>query len=190
MTKAIQHLEPVLGFLKACIFLIKPCLVKLPQAVQELVVGLGGVDEERPFSIAEDKLVDRFTALDLPLAGAQPTKEGFQVIVRAVTVRPSIALEQARPALAKARADMSDHPCVLRTLPCMLFQVGQELFDLALDLRTGWARLPGKLRRVQTPFQFHQPVPLAFEVLIACGKRAAELDHNQQLLQEWVPPFC
>jgi len=112
MTKAIQHVEPVLGFLKACIFLIKPCLVKLPKAVQDLFVGLGGVDEKRPFTIAEDKLVDGFPALDLPLAGSQPPKEGFQVIVGAVTFRPGIALEQARPALTKARADMGDHPSV------------------------------------------------------------------------------
>jgi hypothetical protein len=31
---------------------------------------------------------------------------------------------------------------------------------------------------------------LVFEVLIACGKSLAELNHGQQLLQERVPPFC
>jgi hypothetical protein len=190
MTKAIKHLEPVLGFLKACILPIKLCLVKLPQAVQDLFVGLSGVDEESPFTIAEDKLVDGFTAMDLPLAGPQPPKEGLQLIVRTVALRPGIALEQARPALAEAPADMGDHTGVLRTLPCVLFQLSQKLFDLALDLWAGRARLPRELGRVETPLQFHQPVPLAFEVLIAWGKRVAELDHGQQLLQERVSPFC
>ena len=189
MTKAIKHVEPVLGFLKACILPIKLCLVKLPQAVQDLFVGLGGVDEESPFTIAEDKLVDGFTAMDLPLAGPQPTKEGFQIIVRAVALRPGIALEQARPALAEARTDMGNHPSVLRTLPSVLFQLGQKLFDMALDLRAGRARVPRELRGVETPLQFHQPGPLAFEVVIAGGKRVAELDHGQQLLQERVSPF-
>jgi hypothetical protein len=190
MTETIKHLEPVLGFFKACVLLIKLSLVKLPKAVQDLFVGLGGVDEEGPFPIADDKLVDGFTAMDLPLAGPQPPKEGFQVIVGAVALRPGIALEQACPALAEARTDMGDHPSVLRTLPSVLFQLGQKLFDLALDLLTGRARLPRELRRVETPLQFHQPVPLAFEVVIACGKRVAELDHGQQLLQERVSPFC
>jgi hypothetical protein len=155
VTKAIKHLEPLLGFLKASILPIKLCLVKLLKAVQDLCVGLGGVDEESPFPITDDELVDRFTAMDLPRAGSEPPKEGFQVIVRAVALRPGIALKQARPALAEARADMGDHTGVWRTLPRVLFQLDQKLFDLALDLLAGRARLALDVWWVETPVQCH-----------------------------------
>jgi len=189
MTETIKHLESVLRLEKACILPINLGLVKLLTALQDLRGGFSGVDEDGPFTIADDKLMDGFAPLNLTLSGPQPPKEGFQVIVGAIALRPGIALEQARPALTEARADMSDHTGVMRTLPSMLFQLGQKLFDLTLDLLAGWARPALAVWGVETPLQFHQPVPLAFELPILRPKRVAEMDHRQQLRQEWMPPF-
>jgi len=189
VTKAIKHLKPLLGFEKAGLLLIKLGLVKLPTAMQDLFVRLGGVDEDGPFAIADDKLVDGLAALNLTLSGAQPAKEGFQVIIRAVALRPRVALEESCPALAEGRADPCDHPRVSRTALRVLLQLGQKLFDLTLNLLAGRAQLTLDLWRVETPLQFHQPVPLAFELLIAGGKSLVAVGHGQQLIQERVPPF-
>jgi hypothetical protein len=190
MTKTLKHLEPVLGFVQASLLPINLCLVNLLKAVQDLCEGLGGVEEESPFTITDEELGDGVTAMDLPLAGPEPTQEGFPVMVRAGALRPGSALKQARPAWAEARTEMGDHTGVLRTLPRVLFPLDQKLFDVALDLLAGRARPALDFWRVETPVQLHQPPPVAFEVLIASGKWLRERDHGQQLLQEWVSPFC
>lgn len=189
MAKTIKHLEPLLHFEKACLLLIKVGLVKLLTALQDLLVGFRGVDEDGPFTVADDKLMDGFTALNLTLPSPQSTKKGFQVIIGAVAFRPRIALEESRPALAEGCADLGDHPRVWRAGSCVLLQLGQALFDSALNLLAGRARLILNLWWVETPVQFHQPPPLAFELLIAGDKWLAECDHPQQLIQERVPPF-
>ena len=124
MAKTIKHLEPLLHFEKACLLLIKVDLVKLLTARQDLLIGFQGVDEDGPFAVADDKLMDGFTALNLTLPGPQPTKEGFQVIIRAVAFRPRIALEESRPALAEGCTDLGDYPRVWRAGLCVLLQLG------------------------------------------------------------------
>jgi len=124
MAKTIKHLEPLLHFEKACLLLIKVGLVKLLTARQDLLIGFQGVDEDGPFAVADDKLMDGFTALNLTLPGPQPTKEGFQVIIRAVAFRPRIALEESRPALAEGCTDLGDYPRVWRAGLCVLLQLG------------------------------------------------------------------
>ena len=113
MTETIKHLESLLCFLKACVLPIKLGLVKLLTAPQDLFVRLGGVDEDRPFAIADDKLVDGLAALNLTLSGAQPAKEAFQIVVGAPAFGPGITLEEPRPALVKGCADMCDHLGIL-----------------------------------------------------------------------------
>jgi hypothetical protein len=76
VAKTVEHLEPVLRFEKACPLLIKLGLIKLLAAPQDLLIGFGGVNEGRPFTITDDKLMDRFAALGLTLASPQPTKKG------------------------------------------------------------------------------------------------------------------
>jgi hypothetical protein len=70
----------------------------------------------------------------LPLASPQAPKEGFQVSIGAVAFGPRITLEEAVPALAKARADLGDHIGVLWTGLCVVLQLGQKLFEVAFDL--------------------------------------------------------
>ena len=189
MTETIKHLESLLCFLKACVLPIKLGLVKLLTAPQDLFVRLGGVDEDRPFAIADDKLVDGLAALNLTLSGAQPAKEAFQIVVGAPALGPGITLEEPRPALVKGCADMCDHIGILRVVLRVLLQLGQELFDLALDPPAGRALLPLVLRGVEPTVQFHQPVALALEVPILWRKRLAEGDHRQQLSQDGMAPF-
>ena len=190
MTKTVKHVEPLLRSLKASIFSIKLGLVKLLTTLQNLLIGFGWVDEDGPFAIADNKLMDGLATMHLPLSGPQPPKEGFQLIVGAVALRPGITLEQARPALAEGAADMCDHTRILRTVLCVLLQLGQKLLDLAFDLTAGRGRLPLDFRWVETTLQFHKEAPLTFELSVVGGKRMTERDHGQQLIQEWVPPFC
>ncbi|MCA1606972.1 MAG: hypothetical protein LC775_16225 [Acidobacteria bacterium] len=167
MAKTIEHLEPVLRFEKACLLLIKLGLIKLLTAPQDLLIGFGGINENRPFTVADDKLMDGFAALDLTLPGPQPTKEGFQVIVGPIALRPGITLKQTRPTLAEGRADMGDHMRVWRIALRVLLQLGQKFFDLALDLLAGRVRLPRDFWWVEAPLQFHKEAPLAFKLSVA-----------------------
>ena len=137
MTKTMKHLESLLRFEKAGMFLVKLGLVKLLKAMQELLVGLGGINEDGPFTIADDKLMDGLVALNLTLSSTQPAKEGFQVIVGTVALGPGITLEEPPPALAEGRCDMRDHTGILGTVSSVLLQVGQKLFDPALDPAAG-----------------------------------------------------
>lgn len=171
------------------LLLIKLGLVKLLTALQELLVGVRRVDEDRPFTIADDKLMDGFATMNLTLPGPQPTKEGFQVIVGAVAFGPGITLEEPRPALAEGGADLSDHLRLGWTGLRLLLQLGQKLLDLALDLLAGRARLTRDFWRVETALQFHQPAPLTFKLSILGAKGAAELNHRHQLRQERMVPF-
>jgi len=190
MVKTVKHLKSLLRFLKPSILLIKLGLVKLLASLPDLLVGLGRINEDCPFAIADDKLVDGLPTMRLPLSGAQPTKEGFQVIVGAVTLRPGITLEQARPALTEGGAELRHHPRVRRTILRVLFQLGQKLFDLAFDLSAGRGRLTCDFWWVEAVLEFHQETSLAFELTVVCGERMTPGDHRQQLIQEWMPPFC
>jgi hypothetical protein len=166
VAKTIQHLEPVLHFAKACLLLIKLGLVKLLTALQDLFVGFRWVDEDHPFTIADDKLMDGLATMSLPLSGPQPAKEGFQLIVGAPAFGPGITLEEPWPALIKGSADMCDHIGILRVVLRVLVQLSQELFDLALDPAAGRAWVALVCRRVETAIQFHQPATLALELPI------------------------
>jgi hypothetical protein len=189
VAKAIEHLEPVLHFAKACLLLIKLGLVKLLTALQDLFVGFRWVDEDRPFTRAEDKLMDGLATMSLPLSGPQPATEGFQLIVGAPAFGPGITLEEPWPALSKGSADLCDHIGILRVGLRVLVQLSQELCDLALDPPAGRAWVVLVFRRVETALQFHQPATVALELLILWHERSAQLDHRQQVIQDRMAPF-
>ncbi len=81
VAEAIQDLYPALGFEKASILSIKFGLLELLQALQHLVEGLRGVNEDSPFAIADDELMHGLAAMDLPLTSPQAAEEGLQSIV-------------------------------------------------------------------------------------------------------------
>ena len=71
----------------------------------------------------------------------------------------------------------------------MLFQLGQEHFDVPLDVSPSRAWLTGLLWRIQPSVQFDQPTMLTFEAAILSSKSAAALDHGQELIQNGMAPF-
>lgn len=91
MAETIEHLKPSLSFEKSGILLIKLDLVELLEALQHLIKGCGEINDDGPLAIAKDELMHRLAPLNLALACAQTAKEGFQIIVGAVTFRPGIA---------------------------------------------------------------------------------------------------
>jgi hypothetical protein len=189
MTETITPSESLLGFVKAGVLLINPGLVKLLTAPQDVFVRLGGVDEDRPFARAEDELVDGRAAMKLPLSGAPPAKEAFQIVVRAPACGPGITREEPGPALGKGCAAMDDHRGILGVGLRVRLHLGQALLDLALDSPAGRAPLPLVLRGSEPPVQFHQPVALALAVPIVWRNRLAEGDHRQPLRQDGRAPF-
>jgi hypothetical protein len=98
-------------------------LIKLLKALEHLLEGFGWVKEDGPFPISQDKLMDRFAALNLALAGPQATEEGFQIIVGAVALGPSVAGKEPRPALPEGRTDVGDHRRIFGMALSVLFQV-------------------------------------------------------------------
>jgi hypothetical protein len=71
----------------------------------------------------------------------------------------------------------------------MLFQLGQERFDVPLDVSPSRAWLTGLLWRIQPSIQFDQPTVLTFEAAILGSESAAALDHGQELIQNGMAPF-
>src|SRR3972149_4529567 len=106
----------------------------------------------------------RLAAMNLALAGAQATKEGFQVVVGAIPFGPSVARKEPRPALAEGGADMRDHLGLIGVVLGVLFQFSQEGLDLALDAEPCGAPILGV-------------------------KGGSGLNPRQELLQERVAPF-
>ena len=70
MPKAIDHMNTLLGLKKSSIGGIKIRLVKCLKATQDLIKSFIGINEDGPLTIAQDKLVHRFSAMNLTLAGA------------------------------------------------------------------------------------------------------------------------
>jgi hypothetical protein len=153
-----------------------------------LLERLGRVKKDGPFAISQDKLVNRFAALNLALAGPQTAKEGFQIIVGAVAFGPGIAGEEPRPALPEGRTDMGDHCRVFGMVLSVLFQVLQKFLDLLLNMATSGGRL-GPFVRIKPPLQLDQPPLLAFELPILAGKGLTALHHCQQGVQQRMPPL-
>jgi hypothetical protein len=178
----------VLHFPKPGILPIKLSLVKLLKAVQHWLQGLSRVKEDGPFPIPQDKLVDRFAALNLALTGPQATEEGFQIIVGAVAFGPGVAGKEPRPALPEGRADVADHRGVFRMALYVLFQVRQKFLDLSLNMATGGVGL-GVFVRIKPPLQLDHPPLLTFELPILTGKGLATLHHRQQDLQQRMAPL-
>ncbi len=71
----------------------------------------------------------------------------------------------------------------------VLFQLGQKLFDLPLDLSAGGAGLTFSLGRIQSSVQFDQPTLLTFELTILSLEGAATLDDGQELIRNRMAPF-
>jgi len=132
--------------------------------------------------------MDRLAAVNLALAGAQATKEGFQIVIGAVAFGPGVAGEEPRPTLPEGDADMGHHLGFVGMVLGVLFQFRQEVLDLTFDATPGWARLK-VFGRIKAPIQFHQPVALALETPILPREGVATLDHGQQLVQERMAPF-
>lgn len=127
--------------------------------------------------------------MNLALARAEASEERFQFIVGAVAFRPSIAREQTWPTLPQGSTEMRHHRGVGGMVLGMLFQLRQEGFDLALDRAMGGTRLPLLFWWVKQAIQLHQPVPLAAESPILRRKGLAPLHHQQQTIQQRMPPF-
>jgi len=189
VAETIQDLYPVLGFEKASILLLKFGLLELLHALQHLVEGLSGVNEDSPFAIAEDKLMHGLAAMDLPLTSPQAAEEGLQSIVGPIAVGPSVTGEEARPALAEGGADMGNHRRIFGMAVGMVFQLAQKVFDLPLDAARGWTWLSFVVWRVKSSLQLDQPSAVAFELPVLSRKPLAVLHHNQQLVQERMAPF-
>lgn len=130
----------------------------------------------------------RLAAMNLALAGAQPTKEGFQIVVGAVTFGPSVAGEEPWPALPESGVDMRDHLGLIGAVSGVRFQLRQKILDLAFDIALRGMGLT-VFGRVEPSLQLDQPVPLALETAILRRKRSAPLDHGQQLSQDGMAPF-
>ena len=130
----------------------------------------------------------RRAAVNLALACTQAATEGFQIVVGAVALGPAVARKEPRPALPEGGADMRDHLGVVGVVPGVLFQVRQEVLDLAFETapRGAWLAI---FRRGEPPLQLDQPVPLAPEMPRLRCKWVATLDHGHQLRQEGMAPF-
>ena len=150
--------------------------------------GCGGINKDSPLSVAKDELVDRLAAVNLALAGAQATKEGFQLIVGPVAFRPSVARKEPGPALPEGGAEMRDHGGFVGMVLGILFQAGQEVLDLTLNVapRGAWLAI---VKRVKPALHLDQPVPLALEMPLRRRKCAAAANHGQEVIQERMAPF-
>jgi hypothetical protein len=69
MAKTIQHLKPLLHFLESSVLVIKLFLRELLDAPQHLLKRLLRVNEDRPLSVAEDKIVSGLMPVGLTLTG-------------------------------------------------------------------------------------------------------------------------
>ncbi len=133
--------------------------------------------------------MDRLATMNLALASPQASEETFDVVVRAPTFGPRIASKEPRSMLLERRADMCHHRRIFGAGLGMVFQLGQEVFDLALDVAASWLWLTRWLWGIQSPVQFDQPIPLTFELAILGLEGAATLDDGQEVLQDRMPPF-
>lgn len=70
MTKTIEQLQAFLRVQEAIILLVEHVLIELLHALQELHERFGGVQVDRPFTVAGHELMHRFTSVNLPLARA------------------------------------------------------------------------------------------------------------------------
>jgi hypothetical protein len=70
VAKAVQHAQPLLGALKACVLAIKVELLELLETGEHLPKRLARINEHRPFAVAQEKVVRSLMAGGLALPGA------------------------------------------------------------------------------------------------------------------------
>lgn len=75
----------------------------------------------------------RFTAMNLTLACAKTTKEGLQIVVGAITLRPGIAGKETGPTLLKGKADMGDGVSLVGMTLGIILELGKKLLNVAFD---------------------------------------------------------
>ena len=70
VAKAVLHAKFELCFEKACILVVKLGLVKLLEAMEDLLERLGGIDKDGPLAVTDDELMHGLAAMDLSLASS------------------------------------------------------------------------------------------------------------------------
>ena len=189
VAKAVLYAQFELCGEKTCVVFVKLGLVKLLEAAEHALERFGGVNEDRPLAVTEDELVDGLAAMNLPLTGSQASEETFEIVVSPPAFRPSIAGKEARPPLTERRTKVGHRLGIFGARLGLLFQLGQELFDVSLDVSPRRAWLVGSLWRIQSPIQFDQPTVLPFEAAILDGEGVAALNHGEELIQNGMTPF-
>jgi hypothetical protein len=70
MTKTVKQLQTLLGLQEASELSIEFGLLKLLQALRDMLERLGGVKVDGPLAIADDEFMYGLAAMNLSLAGA------------------------------------------------------------------------------------------------------------------------
>ncbi len=130
-----------------------------------------------------------FAPMNLSLASPQASEETFEIVVGSPPFGPGITGKESRPPLLEGRADMRHHLGIGRARLGMLFQLGQKVFDVPLDLTARGAWLTGLLGRIQPALQFDQPIALTLETAVLSRERATTLNDDQELIQNRMAPF-
>ena len=189
VAKTILRAKSELCGAEPCRLFVKPGLVELLEPLEYLFKRFGGIDKDRPLTVADNELVHGLAPMNLSLASPQASEEAFEIVVGSPTFGPGITGKESWPTLLECRADARHHFGIFRARLSLLFQFSQKVFDLPLDRTARGAWLTGLLRGIQSAIQFDQPIALTLETAVLKGEWAAMLDDDQELIQNRMAPF-